>query len=85
MTGSCSSCAERLQLRKQLRSLFLKSDIEEENGEGGGGREELVRQEDAETGELEEMRLVDSHGHMDALVCLTHHSTRQSLSLLWSL
>lgn len=39
-------------------------------GRGEGGREELVRQEDAETGELEEMRLLDSHGHMDVLVCL---------------
>lgn len=72
MAGSCSSCAERLQLRKRLRSLFLKREIEEENGEGemeGGGREELVGEEDAEMGELQEMRVLDSHGHMGT-VCL---------------
>lgn len=55
-----------------MRSLFLKSEIEEKNGEGrreGGGREELVGEEHAEMGELQEMRLLDSHGHTGA-VCL---------------
>jgi len=70
VAGSRSSCAERLQLRKRPRSLFLKSETEEENGERtreGEGREELFGGEEVEMGELQVMRLLGSHGHMDAL------------------
>lgn len=47
--------------------MFLKSEIEEENGERrreGRGRKELVGGEDVDMGELQERRLFDSHGHM---------------------